>query len=151
MAEYRFVFMQETDGASSGLPAQKADSGLPQSNSSDKNGVVQAFGNKVASAAENAVLAPLNSVTGGMARPIYNVGKSLIQGASAGAIAGGLAGVAIAGVKLVIDGINKRIAELENQAKQANERDNALIRAGTVSHATFYETNGLIGIKEKQR
>ena len=149
MAEYRFVFTENSSGeVASGLPMQTVSNGLPQQESGEVNSVVQSFGNSVIQKAENAVLSPLNQIMGGLATPVYTLAKALEQHSDIVAEVGGLA---FAGVKLTVKLILNEYSKTDARVAQANERDNMLLRAGAVSHATFYERDGISGIRKKSR
>ena len=47
-----------------------------------------------------------------------------------------------------IDALQTRMANLEKQAQTMNNKDNALLRAGSVSQATYYSANLFTGIKK---
>ena len=100
-------------------------------------------------AMEMFVVSPLNQATGGLASPLYNTAKQLVSGASFGAAIGGAA-VAIGAIALQkgIEALERRMQNLEKQAIDLNNTDNALLRAGSVSQATYYSAN-IFGIQKK--
>ena len=97
------------------------------------------------------IITPLNSATGGLASPVYQVGRGLIGGSSALASAG-LANLAMVGVIFALSTLQKRVEKMENKAEEMNNKDNVLIRAGSKStdSATFYK-GGLFGVKSTNR
>lgn len=86
------------------------------------------IGHKLSSQAINSV----SSAVGFNLSPAVNLGKAIMSGAGAGAIAG--AGVALANqvFSMVYNAIANRIAKLEQEAAEANERDNQLILSGNL-------------------
>lgn len=96
------------------------------------------------------MLAPLNQVTGGMATPTFNLAKTVITGAGAGAIGGAAVMLVIQGLQLAISKIQERIAKNEAKAAEMNERDNLLIKSGAKTTATFY-TGNFNGVKSTER
>lgn len=96
------------------------------------------------------MLSPLNQVTGGMATPTFNLAKTVITGAGAGAIGGAVVMLAIQGLQLAISKIQERIAKNEAKASEMNERDNLLIKSGAKTTATFY-TGSFNGVKSTER
>ena len=79
--------------------------------------------------ATNQALRPINKATGGLAMPAVRFGRALATGSTA-ALAGAGVGLAVAGVMFAVSQVQARIARLEAEAKEANARDDALIRAG---------------------
>lgn len=155
MAEYKFVF--EGAAGTSKKPtvaASPGDSKVPSGNEvpeaqSEAGG---AFAKRIVeNSIERAAISPLNAATGGLASPVYQLGKTVITGGGAAAIGGGIAGIVMAGVQLAINKINARVARLESEAQSANERDNVLIRAGVKSQATFYEADFFRGVHKTNR
>ena len=100
-------------------------------------------------AMEMFVISPLNQATGGLASPLYNTAKQLVSGASVSAALGGAA-VAIGAIALQkgIEALERRMQNLEKQASELNNNDNALLRAGSVSQATYYRSN-IFGVQKK--
>lgn len=99
---------------------------------------------------ERFVVSPLNSATGGLASPVYHIGKALVTDKSSAMIGVSIAGLAMAGVMFAINAIETRIAKMEAKAEEMNNKDNALIRAGSKGTATYY-TGGLSGVKSTNR
>lgn len=95
------------------------------------------------------VISPLNTVTGGLASPVANTIKRIYNGASAGAVVGGaVATIGIIAIQSGIRYLQNRMQELETKVESLNNEDNVLLRAGSVSKATYYSAN-IIGIKKK--
>lgn len=105
---------------------------------------------KVQSTAENYMLSPLNSATGGMARPVYTIAKGAMTGKGA-LVGAGAMSLAIVAVNLAIQKINERVAKLENEAQQANNRDNLLITAGSQASAVHYKADFFKGVRKVNR
>ena len=94
-------------------------------------------------------LSSLNTMTGGFANPIYKSTKRLMTGASLGSVAGGfIASVSMIALTQAISALEKRMDNLQTQVTNLGNTDNALIRAGSVSQATYYSAN-IFGIKKK--
>lgn len=138
-----------TTNVPSSTPAKPVE---PPTNDSDTNEGIYAFGKR---AAENSIerfaVSPLNTATGGLASPIYGLGKAMVSGASAGAIGGAIAGILMAGVQLAINSVQKRVTALEAQVSEANERDNNMIRAGAKLQASFYDYKFFGGVHRTNR
>jgi len=95
-------------------------------------------------------LSPLNQVTGGLATPVYRLGKAVASGASGAAVGAGVAAVAIAVAMLLYQAADKQIKENKAKAADLNERDNVLIRSGAVSQSSNYQGN-LWGVRKTNR
>lgn len=147
---WRFEFVDET------AQGQQIESGLndtlgsgidekPNKKGSNRT-FADAFNNKATNKIENVVLSPLNTITGGLANPIYKTAKQISkQGLSAGIIGGAVATFTIVGLQL----LEKRIEDLRKQVDELGNNDNALIRSGSVSKATYYSSSVFSGIKKK--
>lgn len=105
------------------------------------------FGSEFAAKVEDdtmkaAIISPLNQLTGGFAGPIYRaIKRSQTSKMSGGAIAGGLvATLAILALKTGITHIQNRVQKVEEEVTRLNNADNVVIRAGSVSKATYYST-----------
>ena len=150
---YRFILESQTGQlGTNGIP-NGAESIVPSgATPSDGSEGLQVFVAKTAQkGVQQAVINPLNQATGGLASPAIKLGKAIGTGAGAAAIAGPLAMLAVAGVNLAINAIEKRISELEAQVDKFGERDNLLIRAGYAGDATFYEYNFFTGVHKTDR
>ena len=113
---------------------------IPSAPVSNSNSMSGGFAKRLTeNTIERAFISPLNSATGGLASPAYQIGKSIATGGSKVAIGGGIAALAVAGVMLAVNAIEKRVAKMESKAEEMNNKDNTLIRAGTTSVATFYK------------
>lgn len=154
MAEniYRFEFVDETG-------QQQLESGIvntlgsgtsekPSGRTSNKT-FSDTFANRVENnLLQQTVISPLNTATGGLARPIASAVKSISKGASVGQTLGTLGGsLAIAGVMLAINYLQNRVKEMETKVENLGNTDNAMLRAGSVSQATYYSAN-ILGIKK---
>lgn len=97
---------------------------------------------------KNVMISPLNSLTGGLATPIYRTAKRIISGSSvAGALGTFGATLGIMAVQAGIEHLQNRVKQVEEQVSQLNNTDNVLLRAGAVSNATYYSRN-FLGIKK---
>lgn len=87
----------------------------------------------------------LNQATGGMATPIYRGVKTLAtQGLTAGVATAGVM-LAIKGIEFAVSKYEERIAKLESEASAANEKDNLLIKAGSLNISGATITTGKYG------
>ena len=95
------------------------------------------------------VISPLNTVTGGLASPLYQSAKKIAKGATIGAIAGDLVatGVLVA-IQFGLNALQNRMQEIETKVANLNNTDNALIRAGSVSKTTYY-TGNIFGVRSR--
>lgn len=155
MPDYRYIIMNEgeedaesTAASTATVPTKPAKP--PQLTSAASNTFAAGAGRRAGDQIAQLALSPLNSATGGLASPAYQLGKSALSGGGAGAIGGAAVGVAIAAVNLAIRKIQERMAKIEAEAQQANNRDNLLMRAGVVSGATHYEGT-LRGVRKMNR
>lgn len=153
MEEWRFVFEDNTsqdNGITSGIENSIGSGTSQKANAkSSKKGFSQTVIEKSSEKlVEQTIVSPLNTATGGLASPIYRAGKRILSGnISAGAIGGIAVNLAIAGINFAISKLESRMQSLQQQATQLNNNDNALIRAGRVSQATYYSTD-ITGIKK---
>ena len=92
-------------------------------------------------------ISPLDTYTRGFATRGYSAVKALGKG-NLKAFGSVMGGVAIYGLYLGIEALQKRVEKMENKAAEMNEKDNVLLRAGSVSQATFYQGN-LWGVKSR--
>ncbi len=127
---YTVAFVDKTkDGI---LSTAKIGTGVRNADSQSEDimtTVAGQIGNKLSSQAISSV----SSAVGFNLSPALNLGKAIMTGAGAGAIAG--AGVALASqvFSMVYNAIADRIAKLEQEAAEANERDNQLILSGSLN------------------
>lgn len=161
MADWRFEFVDST--TQGGLQNEKLSSEVPdvfgsgandkpikKPNLSSKKTFDSEFEQKVEKTVMSQyIVSPLNTVTGGMASPLYQSAKKLARGATIGAVAGDLVatGVLMA-VNYGLSELQKRIQQVETQVTEMGNTDNALIRAGSVSKVTYY-TGNVFGIKSR--
>ena len=149
--EYRFIIEDQTGQFSSdggGIASGAINvlgSGANEAADSFKTGnLSRTFAEGAAQKATNiaiskTILSPLSQapVVGGLVSPAYKVMRSVAKsGWGSAAVAGGLVGLgvtaAIMGIEAIIAAHQRKIARLENEAQQANSRDEALIRAGRI-------------------
>ena len=141
MEEYRHIFLDSTSN-------QRLSNNVIVSGggASGESGAVITTGADIATGATNQLKSelsksfidqPLNQVTGGLWSPARQTVKAITSGAGAMALAG--VGVALAykaveiGVNYLIQKHEERIAKLENDAKESNNTDNLLIKAGRLN------------------
>lgn len=153
MEEWRFVFEDNTsqnNGITSGIDNTiGSGTGEKSKIKSSKKGFTETVVEKSSEKlVEQTLVSPLNTATGGLASPIYNAGKRILKGGlTAGAVGGIATSLAIAGIMFAISKLESRMQSLQKEATQLNNNDNALIRAGSVSQATYYSAN-ITGIKK---
>lgn len=88
------------------------------------------------------IISPLNKLTGGLASPIYRASKRIESGASIGSVLGGLgATFAVMAIQTGIKHLQNRLQKVEEEVTRLNNADNVMIRAGSVSKATYYSTS----------
>ena len=64
--------------------------------------------------------------------PAISLGKAIFTGAGAGAVTGAVLGIVSEIGKSIFSAISNKIAELRQEAAEANERDNSLVLAGSL-------------------
>lgn len=95
------------------------------------------------------IVSPLNTATGGLATPLYQSAKRIANGATMGAVAGDLvATLGIMAIQATISALQTRMQEIEQKVTELGNADNVLIRAGSVSKATYYSGN-IFGVQTK--
>lgn len=170
MPDYRYVIVDEAGQFSGGAIKTSAESLISSGASpgaspiapvtplqnevlaaaSGAGAFIEGAGKRAISGIAQVALAPLNTATGGLAMPVYSLGRTIAMGASAGAIGGAAVGVAIAGIQLLVRKIEERMAKFEDEALRANNHDNLLIRAGIVQEPTYYSAS-FRGVKSTTR
>lgn len=145
MPDYNFII--KTDAPTEAIPSD-LPTALPGGQIAGGTGAMasganiqQAVYNCTMNKASRIMISPLNNITGGLATPIYGVGSALAKGAGAGAVAGAGVQVAFAAARLVSETIKKEKEKNATKAEQLSNADNALLRAGSVATATFYESS----------
>ena len=145
---WRFEFVDVTPQANSGI-SNNVESGINASTDSEKkskNEFMNRFIDKTqGDLIKTAVMTPLNSSVGRVASPIYMAGKRMVHGASVGSAVGVLASQLL---MIAIDELGKKVEDIQNKVRELNNADNSLIRAGSVSKASYYSGN-IFGIKKK--
>lgn len=86
---------------------------------------------------QKAIEQPINQVTGGFGAPVIRVVKAAFTSTSLaafGAVAGG-AGImlAVKGLQVLWQKHQEKIAKLESEAQAANDKDNLMIRSGSLN------------------
>lgn len=161
MADWTFEFIDSTSNKE--LDTEKTSSMIPdtlgsgvgekadfKASTKSKKGFTDKFLQKASDdTIQNVIVSPLNTVTGGLASPVYGVAKGLMTGASVGAVLGSaVATIGILALQKGIEALQKRQADLETKVQSLGNADNVLIRAGSVSTATYYTSN-IVGIQTK--
>lgn len=143
---YTIAFVDKTKN--SALSNAKIGTGLSGLEGSEDNNIMESVSSQIGHKLTGQMISSVSSATGFNISPAINFGKALITGAGAGAIAG--AGVALAGqvISLVYNAISNKIAELKQQAAEANERDNQLILSGSLDISGYTITKGKYGRDE---
>lgn len=145
MPDYNFIIKTDmpTEAIPSGLPAALPDGKIAGGAGAMTSGanIQQAIYDKTMNKASQIMISPLNNITGGLATPIYGAGRALAKGAGAGAVAGAGVQIAFAVARLVSEAIKKEKEKNATKAEQMSNADNALLRAGSVATATFYESS----------
>jgi len=149
MAEnvYRFEFIDGTQSNDqSGITDVLGSGTSDKKTKSESKTFSQSFTKRVGdNVIQQTLISPLNTATGGLASPLYRTTKRLAGGSS---MSTAFAGLAVAGVMIALQALQNRMKELEQKTENLNNADNALIRAGSVSKATYYTAN-IFGIKQK--
>lgn len=147
--EYRHIFVDETSNRRlSNSVIQSGVGAVGESGSEIATGsqIATGAGNQLKQElAKKFISQPLNQMTGGLYNPAKQLIGNILSGAGTGAIAGAVTAVAFKGVELIIDAIQKRIEKLENEARAANDNDNALIRAGKLNITDAKISTGAYG------
>ena len=98
---------------------------------------------------QNFLISPLNTATGGLASPVASTIKRIAGGGSIGQSLGTLgATFGIMAIQKGLQALQNRMTELQTKIDSLGNEDNLLIRAGSVSKATYYSAN-ITGIKKK--
>lgn len=160
MADWTFEFIDSTNKSTN---EQKLSSIIPDTFGNDiderptrtpsieqKKSFSDIFSEKVKNdSIQKYVVSPLNTVTGGLASPLYNAGKSILTADSIGSVAGGLiATISLIAIQAGLNALDNRMREIESKVNDLNNNDNLLIKAGSVSKATYYSGN-IFGITKK--
>lgn len=157
MANYTFEFIDSTtqeknENALSGVLESPIGSGVKNEKKTSKEGKTfqSEFNQKIEKGSiAQYIISPLNTVTGGLASPVYQSIRKMARGQTFGAVAGDLVATGILlAVSTGLNALQKRMEEVEAKVNEMGNNDNALIRAGSVSKATYYSGN-IFGIKSK--
>ena len=147
MEEYRHIFLDSTSNQR--LSSKSIQSGAGPTGES---GAVITTGAEIMTGAQNQLKSelsksfidqPLNQATGGLWSPVKQAIKAIRSGEGAAVLAAGAVGLAYKaveiGVNYLIQKHEERIAKLENDAKESNNTDNLLIKAGrfNIANATI--------------
>lgn len=131
-------------------PSSIVSSGVTATTDAPSSAFLDGASSRLQNQAEQIALAPLNSMTGGLANPAYSLGKAIVTGAGAGAIASGVVMLAFAVGRVAVKAIQKKTKENESKAEQQSNNDNALIRGGSVTTASYYK-GSLFGVRKTNR
>jgi len=147
---WRFEFVNVSPQKTESGITDTISSGVKDKDKDSKNEFIDRFTDKVGGdIVKSAVLTPLNSAVGRVSRPLYMAGRRIVHGGSIGSALGGAAGaIAMMGIEAMINALEKRINDIQEQVRDLNNTDNALIRAGSVSTATYY-TGNILGVKQR--
>lgn len=131
---YTISFVDNTkEGVLSQSSIQEGTSSInaPTKNKSQKSGFEQAAGQLVGNLSGQ-MIGQVSSQIGFNLTPVVSLGKAIATGAGAGAITGAVLGIVSQLISTVASAIQKHIAELKQEAAEANERDNSLVLAGSL-------------------
>ena len=131
---YTISFVDNTeDGVLSQTNIQEGATSLNSigQNKGKKSGFEEATG-KLIGQLSGQMISQVSSQIGFNLSPVVSLGKAIITGAGAGAITGAILGIATQAITSIISAIQNRIAELRQEAAEANERDNSLVLAGSL-------------------
>ena len=122
----------------------------PDKKKKEEKGFNETFSDKIeGDLIKQYAISPLNTVTGGLASPVYRAVRQIAKGPAVGVAVGGLVATgAMIAISAGIDALKNRMQKLETKVQDLNNTDNALIRAGAVSKTTYYSAN-IFGIKKK--
>lgn len=96
-----------------------------------KSGFEEAAGQLVGNLSSQ-MIGQVSSQLGFNLSPVVSLGKAIMTGAGAGAITGAILGLTTQVVTKIVSAIQNHIAELKQEAAEANERDNSLVLAGSL-------------------
>ena len=144
---YTIAFVDKTNGGV--LSNAKVKTGTTSLKSEEKDTSVFAqvagqTGGKLGGHMVNTI----SSVTGLNISPSVNLGKAVLTGAGAGAITSASLSIIEQVVSGIVKAISSRIAELKQEAAQANERDNVLILSGSLDISGYTIKKGKWGRDE---
>lgn len=146
---YTIAFVDKTNnGTFSNAKIATGTESIASNNKTSDKSVFETVSEKVGNKLVGTMLSSTSSVVGFNLTPTYNLGKALLTGTGGGAIAS--AGIAIASqiVSLVWNSISNKIAQLKQEAAEANERDNTLILSGSLDISGYTITKGKWGRDE---
>lgn len=136
--EYLHIFRDETsNGRLSSNTILSGVSGV--SNNQITKGANNVTSNLMGKFAEQTaskfIVQPLNQVTGGFASPAFQLAKTAIFSPATLATTGVTIGVLLAfkGIEYLVNEHQKKIAKLESEARAANDKDNLMIRSGSLN------------------
>ncbi len=143
---YTIAFADKTQNGSLANAQIKSgtDSVVGDDKKSDKS-VVETITGQLGNKLMGTMVGQASTAVGFNLSPAFNMGKALMTGATGGAIAS--AGIAIAGqvASLIYNAISTKLAELKQEASEANERDNVLILAGSLDVSGYTIKKGKYG------
>lgn len=143
---YTIAFQDKTNnGTLSNTQIKTGTDSIASNNKTSDKSVFETVSGQVGNKLMGTMVGKASSAVGFNLTPSYNMGKALITGASSGAIAS--AGIAIASqvVTMVVQAISNKIAELKQEAAEANERDNMLILSGSLDVSGYTIKKGKYG------
>ena len=131
---YTISFVDGTsDGAFSKSNIQEGTSSINSSSvASKKDGEFDKVAGQLVGKLSSQMIGQVSSQLGFNLSPAVSLGKAIITGAGAGAIAGAVIGLLTEAINGITNAISNKIAELRQEAAEANERDNALVLTGSL-------------------
>ncbi len=124
---YTIAFVDKTSNGALSNARIKTGSGKDKQDSIGEQ-IAGQIGNKLIGQAVSSA----SSAAGFNLAPAFNLGKSILAGAGGGAIASAGISLITQIVSFIWSSVSARIAELRQEAAQANERDNTLILSGSL-------------------
>lgn len=136
---YKHIFVDATDGGDLSNETLKNKTKNSLTNSAK---IAKGASKQLTSRVDNRIInPPLDAVTGGLWTPARQIASGVKTGKMA-MIGAGAVVIAWKALEMSIDLIQKRIAKLEAEAREKNNTDNLLIRAGSlnIKNATIKTT-----------
>lgn len=100
---------------------------------------------------ERFVATPLNQVTGGLASPVYQIGRAVALGSSAAVIGSSIAMLSLSVIMLSVRALEDRMSKFETEAKAKNEREVLIYRQGFTSQVSTYKASLINGVYKVNR
>ena len=130
---YTIAFVDQTENGA--LLQNKIQQGAESINSTlnkkDK-GEFDKVTNQLIGKLSSQMISQVSSQIGFNLSPAVSLGKAIFTGAGAGAITGAVLGIVGEIGKTIFSAITNKITQLQQEAAEANERDNSLVLAGSL-------------------